>query len=60
MQDIQAEFPGSVDVGVEHLADKLDGRGLVWVLLIEVHDQSKSAIFERGVCGADNDCVPVV
>lgn len=58
LQDIQAELAGGIDVGVEHLADKLDLRRLVWVLLFELHNESEGAIFKRSVCRAYDDGVP--
>lgn len=38
LQDIQAQLPSGVDIGMEHLADELDRGWLVWVLLLELHD----------------------
>jgi hypothetical protein len=58
LQDVQTEFAGGIDVGVEHGADKLDGRRLVGVLLFEMHHQSKRAVFEGSVSRADNHSIP--
>lgn len=58
MQNIQAKLSGGVNVWVEHLADELDLRGLVRILLLELHHQSKSAILKGSVGGADDDGVP--
>ena len=54
----EAELAGCVDVGVKHLADKLDGGRLVRVLLLEVHHEPKGAILERRVGGPNDDGVP--
>ena len=59
LENVQTELAGAVDVGVEHLADELDARGLVRVCLLEVHHQPEGSIFEGCVCRADDDCVPV-
>lgn len=58
LQNVEAEFSGGVDVGVEHLADELDLGRLVGILLFELHHKSKGAIFKGSVCGADDDGVP--
>jgi hypothetical protein len=58
LKNVQAELSGGVNVGVKHLADELDLRRLVWVLFLELHHQSKGAVFEWGVSGADNHGVP--
>lgn len=60
LQYVEAEFAGAVDVGVEHLRDELHAGGLVGVLFLEVHDEAEGAVFEGGVCGADDDGVPVM
>lgn len=44
---------------MEHLADELDLRRLVGVLLLELHNKSKSSILERGIGRANNNGVPV-
>lgn len=58
LQNIQAQLPGAVDVGVEHLADELDAGRLGGILLLKMHDQSKGTIFERSIGGPDDDGVP--
>lgn len=58
LQDIETQLSGTVYVGVEHGADELHARRLVWVCFLKVHDKAEGPIFERRVCGADNDCVP--
>lgn len=44
---------------MEHLADELDQRGFVWVLLLELHNESEGAVLERRVGRAYNDGVPI-
>ena len=44
---------------MEHLANELDAGWLVGVLLLELHDESESAILERRICRPDDDCVPL-
>jgi hypothetical protein len=44
---------------MEHLANELDARGLVGILLLEVHHQAECTILEGSVGGADNDGIPV-
>ena len=44
---------------MEHLADELDQRGFVGVLLLELHDESEGAVLERCVGRAYNDGVPI-
>ena len=44
---------------MEHLADEFDTRGLVRVLLLEMHHEAKRAIFEGCICWSYNDCVPL-
>lgn len=58
LEDIKAKLARSVDVGVKHLTDEFDGRWLIWVLFLKLHDQPKGSIFEGRVGGSDNDCVP--
>lgn len=58
LQYIEAEFAGAVDVWVEHLGDEFDAGGFVGVLFFEVHDEAEGAVFEGGVCWADDDGVP--
>ena len=40
------------------MTDKLDTGGLIWVLFLEVHHQTESAILKGRVCGTDNDGIP--
>ena len=58
LQNVQTQLARGVDVGVEHLADELDGGRLVRILLLEMHHESESAILEGRVGGSDNDSVP--
>jgi len=60
LEDVKAQLAGGVDVGMEHLADKLDGWRLIRILLLELHDQPECSVFERRVCWTDNDGVPDV
>jgi hypothetical protein len=43
---------------MKHLADELDRRRLVRILFLEMHHQSKGAVFERCVGWADDDSIP--
>lgn len=45
---------------MEHLAYELDARRLVWVGLLEVHDEAKCAVLEGRVRRADDDGIPEV
>lgn len=58
LKNIEAQFTGTIDIGVEHLADEFDARGLVRVLLLEVHHQTEGPIFKRSVGRADDDGIP--
>ena len=58
LQNIQAKFPRSVDIWVEHLANELDTWRFVWILFFKMHDQTKRSIFEGCICRSDNDSVP--
>lgn len=58
LQDVQAKLARSVDVGVEHLADKFHTGGLVRVLFLKVHHEAKRAILEGSVSGSDDDGIP--
>lgn len=58
LQNVQAQLAGGVYVGVEHLADELDLRRLVGVLLFKLHDESECAIFKRCICRAYDYGVP--
>lgn len=44
---------------MEHLADELDQRGFVGVLLLKLHDEPEGAILERRVGRTYNDGVPI-
>lgn len=58
LEDVQTKLSGSVDVWMEHLADELDARRFVGILLFEMHHKSKGAILERRVSWADDHSVP--
>lgn len=58
LQNVQAQLSRSIDIGVEHLADKLDRRRLVWILFLKMHYKSKGAVFEWGFRWANDDGVP--
>lgn len=58
LQDIQAQFPRTVNVWVKHLADKFDSRWFVGILLFKVHDQAEGSIFERRIRRSYNHSVP--
>ena len=45
---------------MEHLADELDARRLIGVLLFKLHHQTKGAVLERSVGRSDNDGVPAI
>ena len=60
LKDVKAQFTGTVNVRVEHLADELHCRRLVGILFFEIHNESKGPIFERGIHRSDNDSVPVI
>lgn len=59
LQDVQTQFPRRIYVRMEHLANELDQRGFVGVLLLELHDESEGAVLERRVGRAYNDGVPM-
>ena len=44
LEDIQADASISIDVGMEHLGKEFHHRGLVRVLLTELHSQLESSI----------------
>lgn len=58
LENVEAKFACAVDIGVKHLANELDAGCLVWVLLLEMQDESECAIFKGGICRANNDGVP--
>lgn len=47
LEDVKTELPVGVDVGVEHLGEEADGRGLVGVRLLEGERQPERPIFKR-------------
>ena len=47
LEDVQAQFAVMVDVGMEHLADKPNGRGFVRVGVGEGQSQAERTVFER-------------
>ena len=59
LQDIEADAPVGVNVGVEHLGDKLDLGRLIWVLLRKLYRQVETAPVPNRVLGAKNDSFPV-
>lgn len=59
LENIETKLAGSIDIGMEHLADELDSRGLVGILFLKVHYQAECTILEGSVGGADNDGIPV-
>ena len=59
LQYIQTQLAGAVNIWMKHLANELDARRLVGVLLFEVHDEAEGAVFEGRVRGADDDGVPI-
>lgn len=58
LENVEAELARGVDVGMEHLADELDRRRLVGILLLEVHHEPEGAILEGGVGRTDDDSIP--
>lgn len=59
LEDIETEFAGGVNIGVEHLADELDRRRLIGILLLKMHHQAEGAIFEGRIGGSDDHGVPI-
>lgn len=59
LQYIQAQFARVVYIWMKHLTDELDPRRLIRVLLLKMHDQSKSAVFKRRVRRPDDNGVPI-
>jgi hypothetical protein len=43
---------------MEHLADELNRRWLIWVLFLEMHNESEGSILKGRVGWSDNDSVP--
>lgn len=60
LEDIEAQLARGVHVRVEHLTDELHKRRLIWILLLELHDESEGTVFEWRVGGSDDDRVPGV
>lgn len=60
LENVKAQLACTVHVGVEHLADELDSRRLVWILLLEVHHKAERSIFEGSIGRADDDGIPRV
>lgn len=58
LENIKAQLAGTVDVGVEHLANELHPGRLIGVLFLEVHHQAEGSIFEGRISGADDDGIP--
>lgn len=58
LQNIEAQFSVGVDIGVEHLAEEFDGGWLVRVGFVERENEFEGSVFERGVCGTEDDSVP--
>ena len=58
LQDVETKFACPIHVWMEHLADKFDTRWLVGVLLLEMHHQAKSTIFEGSIGGTNDDGIP--
>jgi len=59
LQDIQTKFTGGVDIGVKHLTNEFHRRRLIRILLLEMHDETESAILEWGINRADYNGVPM-
>lgn len=59
LQYIQAQLARVVYVWMKHPTDELDPRRLIRVLLLKMHDQSKSAVFKWRVHRPDDDGVPI-
>lgn len=58
LENVETKLARAVDVWVEHLADELDARWPVRVLLLELHHQPEGAVFEGSVCWADDHGIP--
>lgn len=58
LQNVQAQLTGGVYVWMEHLANELDCRWLVWILLLKVHNKSKGTVFKGSVRGSDDHSIP--
>jgi hypothetical protein len=60
LENIEAEFAGAVDIGMKHLANKLDAGRFVGILFLKVHHQAEGSIFEGRIGRADNDGIPSI
>lgn len=58
LEDIQTQLAGRINVGMKHFTDELNSRWLIWVLLFEMHDESKGTVFEGGIGRSNDDGVP--
>ena len=58
LEDVEADLPVVVDVGVEHFGEESDVRGLVGVVLGELQDQLERSALPRGVVGTEDDGLP--
>lgn len=59
LENIETKLAGPVDIGVKHLANKLDAGWFVGVLFFEVHHQAEGTILKGSISGPDNDGIPV-
>lgn len=46
---VKADPPVGIDIRMEHLREKLDDWGLVWVFFAELHRELECAILKGGV-----------
>lgn len=46
LEDIEAQFPVCIDVGMEHPRQELDRRRFVGVRFVECEDESEGPVFE--------------
>lgn len=58
MQYIQTQFPGTVDIRMEHLTYEFDARRFVGILLLKMHNQAKGPVFKGCVSWPDDDSIP--
>ena len=58
LQNVETKFACPIYVRMKHLANKFDARWLVGVLLLEMHYQAESAIFEGSIGGTNDDGIP--
>ena len=59
LQDVQTQLSRCIHIRMKHLADELDCRRLVWILFLEVHDESEGSVFEGSVGRSNDDSVPL-